>query len=207
MGQCRVPGPRCAESNPDDDQFPPGSGFEDPGVVGLDTSGGSSAGAITGWPRSIAWSEFNERNSRPEGVDEDAQIHSEVQLSPEVTVESDNGKLKLGSFTVQVVVISEDTWVVKGHTSTALLAHEQGHYDITGLVGRDTMNDLKALRARSSRDLQRDVDRILRNARQLAKTLTDKYDSETNHSQNTRAQQEWEKKIRDALQNGTRLSP
>ena len=194
------------ESNPDDEGFPPGQGFEDPGVINLDSTSGGSGSNITGWPRTLSWSEFNERDSRPEGMDENAQIHSEVQLSPQVTVESDNGKLKLGSFTVQVVTISEDTWVVKGTKSDALLAHEQGHYDITGLMGRDTMNDLKALRARSSRELQQKVTDLLEKYRDLAKSLTKRYDAETNHGRNTKAQAEWEKKIADAMKNNTRLN-
>lgn len=195
------------ESNPDAEGFPPGQGFEEPGVIDLDSStGGSSATMMTGWPRTLAWSEFNERDSRPQGMDENAQIHSEVQLSPQVSIESDNGKLKLGSFTVQVVTISEDTWVVKGTKSDALLAHEQGHYDITGLMGRDTMNDLKALRARSSRDLQQKVTALLEKYRDLAKTFTEKYDKETDHGRNTKAQAQWEQKIADAMKNGTRLN-
>ena len=207
MGRCRVPGPLCVETNPDDEDFPPGIGFEDPPVVGMDAGSGSGGGTLTGWPRSISWSEFTERSSRPEGVDENAQIRSEVQLSPRVDVQPDGGNVKLGSFTVQVVTISEDCWVVQGTATAALLAHEQGHYDITGLMGRDTMNDLAALRERSARALQREVTRVLERYRQRARTLTDQYDTQTNHGRSTQEQQTWEQRIRDAIQNGTRLTP
>lgn len=209
MGQCRLQGPICAETNSDGGENPPGTGFEDPGVIGLDSSssGGTSVGGISGWPRSIAWSEFAERNSRPAGISEDAQIHSEAVLSSDVTIERENGKLRLGSFTVKIEIVSDDTWVIRGKASAALLAHEQGHFDITGLSGRDTMEDLKALRARTAAELQQKVDRVLRKGEESAKKLTENYDTETNHSQNTKAQGEWEKKIQDAIKNGTRLNP
>ncbi len=210
MGGDRIPGPLSDLTDPLEDQQPPGAGFGLPGVVGLD--GGSAPPAtggphLTGWPRQITWDGFPAVSSRPAGVDEDAQIHAEVVNPENVSATREDGRWRLSAFTVRIRIIRDDSWVVTSQKTANLLAHEQGHFDITGLMGRDCAADLAALRARSADELQGEVNRILAHYRQWAQRLNDQYDDETNHSRNREAQQRWEGRIRAAAQNNTRLAP
>src|SRR4051794_10091324 len=132
MANCRVPGPTCAESVEPRGSNPPRGGFASPSPVGANTAGAVSSG-ITGWPRDIRWSEFSQVSRSPGGITEDAQIHSEVDSVERVNLIRENGQFRVSGYTARIKVVREDTWVVLGKKTDALLAHEQGHFDITGL--------------------------------------------------------------------------
>ena len=161
---------------------------------------------MSNWPRRISWDEFAGRDSRPLGVDEDAQIHSEGILPSNLTPVNENGRLRLPAITVELSVDRTETWVVTSRKTAELLAHEQGHYDITGLVGRDLAADLAALRGGSGRELQRKVTRLMEHHRGEAGRLTRLYDQETNHSRNRDEQSRWEGRIGEAIRQGTRFT-
>jgi hypothetical protein len=202
MGGGRVPGPIRGE-----DPFE--RGFTDPIPLGGNSSGGGSV-KLTGWPRAIKWGEFRDLDSRPSEKDEDAQIHSEVQQPEKVDVTRDGGRFRISGYTATLVVVAEDTWVVKDQKSDALLVHEQGHYDITGLIGRDMVADIGAVRASSTEDLQKQVSDIIAAANALGEKLTKLYDKKgsggTNHSRDTDAQKKWNAHLKACKDNGTRLT-
>jgi len=201
MGGFRIPGPTRIE-DAGGDAIPRDTGSR---PVGKNT--GRSAGPrLDGWPRSIAWSEFSEVASRPAGVNEAAQIHTEVVQPDQVGVQRENGRLRLGGYVVRVQVVSADTWVVTGQKTNELLAHEQGHFDITGLSGRDMVRDLGAIRAADTDELQREVHRIIAHYGQLSSTLSSQYDTETRNGADRAQQQRWEAHLRSCSQNGSPLS-
>ncbi len=188
----------------------PGSGWTDLGPVGLDAGSGSSTAPtvqMAGWPRSISWDEFTELGARPPGETEDAQIHSEVDQPSQVSVVREGGAFRVSSLTVEIRVVRDDNWVVTSQKSDDLLSHEQGHYDLTGLLGRDMGNEIVAARGRSTADLQAKVTQIIQTYRQRAKTWTDRYDTETDHSRNRAAQKRWDDQMHSAMQSGARFSP
>lgn len=206
MGGGRIPGPIGAERE-DDDPF--GRGFTDPVPLG----GGSGAAAsvvLAGWPRAISWSEFREVGSRPAGATEAAQIHSEVVQPDRVGVTREAGRVRLSGYTVRVRIVAEDTFVVTSQKSDALLVHEQGHYDITGLTARDMVADLAAIRAGSTADLQQEVSTIIARADALATSLTGLYDGSapggTKNGADAAAQATWNTHLANCGQNNTRLT-
>jgi hypothetical protein len=150
----------------------PGAGFGNRGPVGLD-SDTSVAGAgiltLSGWPRSLTWDEFSELPTRPDGEDEDAQIHSEVDPPSQVGITRQGGVLQVNSIRVVIRTVTEDTWVIKGTKTPELLSHEQGHFDLTGLLGRDSAREILAVRANSREQLQSKVNDIIRKYRTQAK--------------------------------------
>jgi hypothetical protein len=160
---------------------------------------------ICGWPRAIDWSEFRELDSRPADVDEDAEIHSEGGGDNNMTVGRSGGQFRVASMLVNMTVES-DSWVVRSRKSDHLLNHEQGHFDITGLLWRDMANDILRIRARTTRDLQREISRVMERYRPVFERMTDRYDTETNHSLNRDAQQRWDERIRNAIDRGTRFA-
>jgi predicted secreted Zn-dependent protease len=87
-----------------------------------------------------------------------------------------------------------------------LLAHEQVHFDITGLSGRDMVREMLALRARTTDELQREVNRITQRYQELADHLTEQYDRETDHSRNADQQKRWATHIKYCIDNDKPLS-
>jgi hypothetical protein len=201
--------PFAETEDPRDPGESPTAGWTDLGPVGMDGGGDSSTPAnlqISGWPRSITWDEFNELSARPPGETEDAQIHSEVDQPSRVSVVREGGIYRVTSLTVTLRTVNEDNWVVTSHKSADLLSHEQGHYDITGLMGRDMGNEIVAVRARSRQDLQTKVTQIIEKYRRRAKALSERYDTETDHSGNRQAQKRWDDAIQSAMKSGNPFS-
>ena len=201
MGHTRIPGP-LAEAPLTEPASPsaPVTGLDLPGAVGMRTgSRCRSSPQLRGWPRNIGWREFREVAERPDGGDEDAQVHSEAILDPEVSICSEGGRLRLGTFTVRIQVTSDDSWVVRGAQSDSLLSHEQGHYDLQGLDARALMNRLAALRAGDAEELPRLVTEQIEASRSGSQTLSDLYDEETDHGREVERQQRWKSAIREAI--------
>ncbi len=185
------------------------SGFTSPGVIGTNTGGGTAPPAVlglTGWPRTLTWADFSEIESRPAGSDENAQIHSEITQPDNVAVQNQGGHYRVTSLTVNLSVDPSDSWVVRSQKSPELLSHEQGHYDLTGLMGREMGNEILAARAPTVRALQDLVKGIIARYRQRAKHLNEQYDTATDHGRNREAQRQWDERIRNSSQRGTTFS-
>jgi hypothetical protein len=206
MGGCRVPGPTCRERATGTAQAP-GTRVADSNARPAGASAAASTGpTLTGWPREIAWGEFREIQRRPTGENEDAQISSSLEQPEQVHVTRSGGRFRLDAYEAVLSVVEDESWVVTSAKSDTLLAHEQGHYDITGLVARDMIRDLRGLRAASTAALGREVQAIIRRADALADRLTILYDEQTNHGRNRAKQEKWEQLLRTSIQNSTRLS-
>ena len=116
------------------------SGVEEPGPVGMNDGGQcGQAPRMTGWPSSITWEQFEEKAERPEGETENAFIHAEADLGANVSVCREEGRLRLAAFVVNLRVVEENCWVVRGTKTDDLLSHEQGHFDLAGLNARELM--------------------------------------------------------------------
>jgi predicted secreted Zn-dependent protease len=123
-----------------------------------------------------------------------------------LSVAKENGQFRLPNYPAKLEVVVDDTWVVSGTKSDELLAHEQVHFDITGLSGRDMVREMIALRAKTVAELQREVTRITQRYQQLANDLTEKYDRETNHSRNPDQQKRWATHIKNCIDSDKPLS-
>ena len=162
----------------------------------MDTGTSTIGPTLTGWPQAIGWSEFTDRANRPPGESEDAQIS--VQLKGgDVKVVREKGRFRLGDSAFPVVIDTADSWVVKDKKSAALLAHEQGHFDIAGLCYRDMVAELRKLREKSPARLGRATKRVMDKHDKRGDGLSELYDSkgETNHGLNLKRQQVWEAQI------------
>jgi hypothetical protein len=113
----------------------------------------------------------------------------------------------LAELVLQIVVNRTNSWVVTSRKSAALRAHEQGHFDIHGIiVGRDLVAELRAIRARSNRALGVAIRRKMRQAMRRGQRMTNTYDEDTNHGLDTARQAAWEQQIRNAIDNNIRLT-
>lgn len=204
MGGGGIPGPQTG----DQDEAAPGnigqSGADEPGPVAA-SDGVQQNIIVTGWPRRISWDEFSEVQSRPADEDEDAQIKSETMTS-QARTRRVGGQWLLAELELEIVVNQATSWVVRSRKSDVLKAHEQGHFDIHGLiVGRDLVEEIKALRARNNDRLGAALRQKMVRARRRGQRMTNTYDSDTRHGLDTQRQAAWEAQIRTAIDNNVRL--
>lgn len=181
----------------------PGAGFCAPSLKGGGHNGRAlegSAVTIDGWPRQLIWEVFTECPGRPPGEKEVAQIHSEARAPKKVTFYRVDGLLRVTRLRLALRTIAVDTLVVGPLEADELLKHEQGHYDITGLLAGENF----AAKGHRARNLQVHIDRILKKYRHLADTLTKWYGRQTEHSRNWSAQKRWDDQIRNAKRTGSR---
>jgi len=189
----------------------PGVGGDIPGPVGLDagtgTGGGPASLRLSGWPRDLTWDDFPEVSSDPDGIGEYAQISCEVTQPDQLSVQRQHGQLLVVGLSVNISIVRDQCWAVRGHKTPELLSHEQGHYNITGLTGRDMGNEIMAARAGTTDQLQTRITQIIQRTRERATALNERYDSETNHGINREAQQTWDDRISRSMRSGERFRP
>ncbi len=149
---------------------------------------------------SSTWSDFNPRSSRPTGVNEDAQIHPEMSFSAFQPGRKGNAII-IADVTIDIAVVPDDTWVVTSQQSPDLLKHEQGHYDILAICAREIYNAILALSGRSTNDLQTKINSTKERIGRKVTQIDVRYDTRTNHSQNTTEQQTWDQRIATVKQN------
>jgi hypothetical protein len=79
-----------------------------------------------------------------------------------------------------------------------ILAHEQGHFDITEIFARKLHKALQHYKL-NKKTFQKDINTIYKSIVKEKEVFQDTYDSETNHSRNKKAQQKWSEKIERML--------
>jgi predicted secreted Zn-dependent protease len=79
-----------------------------------------------------------------------------------------------------------------------ILAHEQGHFDITEVHARKLNKAMKEYRFRPA-SVSKDVNEIYQRIVNELQEMQNTYDRETDHSRNFPQQREWEQKIKKEL--------
>jgi len=162
--------------------------------------------SVVGWPSKLRWDQFKPLDAPPAGAsiggwthaDPDASIHP-LLAPPQVFSIVPDAKHKTQrrfvNFNITVKLDSLDTWVVKDKQSDKLLKHEQGHWDIAGLVGREWHRRLEWLRAETDDGLMK----LARDTKQYFQSkldsLTGQYDDETKNGSEDHKQLEWNSTI------------
>ena len=104
-----------------------------------------------------------------------------------------NGKL---SYQITCKFSKNKSWgLVK---TPYILAHEQGHFDITEIFARKLYQALKDYRLSRS-TFQNDINRIYETVVDSKEAFQAAYDAETDHSRNKRKQDEWLERIDNLL--------
>jgi hypothetical protein len=128
---------------------------------------------------------------------------------------------RIADIRVSAVFHPENSWVRAGHATESVLAHEQGHFDITQIhklmleeLARGFVGATGSCKGRSSkraaRFVEEDIARIVgphyRRIAELHTRLQASYDSETGHGTRHGSQQSWLDRISGELRRG-RLEP
>lgn len=176
--------------------------------------------ALEGHEDTLIWADF--QGADPGGSTGEA-AYASARFDMEYDIEYDESRGSAHGYyvnhvQVQVEVERAIMWSVKKDRTDALLQHEQGHYDIVALLGRDLYNDLAVWssgkspkRFRDKTGLKDEVNRVLRRYKKLAAQLAGSstsvgvYDSKTKHGNDAKAQGEWTAALAVARTNGTPL--
>jgi hypothetical protein len=79
-----------------------------------------------------------------------------------------------------------------------ILAHEQGHFDITEIHARKLYKSLRLYKFRKS-SVSLDINQIYDHVVNDLQQMQSEYDRETDHSRNFAVQKEWQSRISDTL--------
>ncbi len=147
-------------------------------------------------PQQLAWENFREVGSLTNGEDAHIDVGFDISVAQPRQV---GGQWALAeSFTITVTPRARV--LSTANKTDALLAHEQGHYDIGLLAGRALGRDLAALRAASFAALRNALDATftLHRVTRLG-PIQVKYDHDTNHSAVVAEQTRWRTLLTAAL--------
>ncbi len=103
---------------------------------------------LSGYPRNLTWASFRKVNHSPQPPFQ-AMTSARYATSGYATrlVGTEYRPVFSGRFVVTVSINSLGTWVLKQAAAQTddLLRHEQGHFDITGLIARDLCRCLMSI--------------------------------------------------------------
>lgn len=179
-------------------------------------------GVLSGFPQVLSWAHFR---TVPSSASPPHQAQSASAFSMGAwQVALEKGTYRVRGFRINVSVNTAASWSVSAaRNNAALLRHEQGHYDITGLVARDLASSLLDLSLDeqvvaalkdsgtsrtdhmryAQREFQKSVDAYGRQARELLGRLQTNpatrsdgiYDRQTQHGLNQAAQTMWDNRL------------
>jgi hypothetical protein len=174
--------------------------------------------ALSGFPRVLNWGDFRQVKTAPD-PSAAALTASGYQLAAGWKARLKDGEYRVHNLRVSVS-LSHTSWAIpSARSNSTLLLHEQGHYDITGLIARDLVRGVLNLSfqeevvavlkdsgdspAQHLNYVQKLFNDSVKDLDSRATTLMDKlqtdpatgmdgiYDTDTAHSANTANQAKW----------------
>ena len=146
-----------------------------------------------GFDHDIAWSEFTRVEEAPARSSETAyvQVHRRIRYRWEWTG-SEYGAVGV---TASISMNTPRSWVEQGTENNRLLAHEQGHYDISAIGTREEATLVAALTAARGREIDESRREIGREIQRKINAADVRYDNETDHYRNRAVQNRWDRAI------------
>lgn len=124
-----------------------------------------------------------------------ASTHSSIVFS--YSMKSVNGELSLTTET-DAFFYPEMSWYKKGEVNAHILNHEQGHFDITELYARKLRKAFAEYKV--TENYKKELSAIFTKLNNERQQMQNRYDKETNHSQNVEKEIQWQKLIATELQ-------
>lgn len=163
---------------------------------------------MQGFRYTLSWgTDFTEVDNAPEGFsDRSARTKATAMLDPKLTAKRDAGGTDYyfapSTVIVNVKAVKTESWVVKDLKSDKLLKHEQMHYNIAALGGRDLERKILALRDPAGAELMRKKEDLGKEIQALIDKVNKEYDDAsqgTNHGKKDTEQSKWEIHINDLM--------
>lgn len=170
------------------------------------------ASSLKNLHRTLTWKDFTPKDlPAPQAGQtsfEAAQTGASVSTTGLALEKASGGFRIRDSIVVTIVLNASQTWVAKWMLNNpqsqldALLVHEQGHYDITALSGRDLYNALTALVGKtysSAGAAQADINAAQGPLASSAQPISDRYDTDTTNGKDATKQGQWNGYIQTAF--------
>jgi len=160
--------------------------------------------AIRNWPSKVSWAKFKKIDTPPRGAGTDAHIEVLYSNPPgkRFKVVKEGKYFRLANVHFVLKLVPARTWVVKGKESKDLLRHEQGHWDIVGLLAREYQREIKKLRGDSVSQLKarfRKLEARVQAKGERLNTGAGLYDTQTDHGRNKAQQKRWDALIASCM--------
>ncbi len=168
--------------------------------------------ALHGFNRRLRWSDFTKVRKSLDG-EHDASTFTEISARYSY-IRQGSGNWKLTRVSVTVAFNSTKSWVVIGKESKDLLNHEQMHYNIAAIAGRELEGKLAGLKGDASQSPDDAVTALSRDvigeqdadgqmvARGALQDVQDRYDEDltcgSEHGLNRHYQISWEHRVTKA---------
>ncbi len=133
----------------------------------------------------LSWGDF--QGNAPDKSRFVASTQSGLYFS--YSVQNTNGKLSLTTI-VTANFNSKESWYLPGKVNDLILAHEQGHFDITEIHARKLRKEFSVYTV--TKNYKNDLQTMYTNAENNRKAMQLKYDKETNHSIILEKQKGWD---------------
>ena len=165
---------------------------------------------MQGFKYTLSWStDFTDVDNAPEGFsDRSARTKASVTLNQAMVARRDSKESDYyfapDTVIVTVKAVQAESWVVKDLKSDKLLKHEQVHYNISALGGRDLERKLKALRDPVGQELINKKVALGKEMQDLIDKVNKAYDDSvkgTNHGKKDTEQSNWEIHINNLMNN------
>jgi hypothetical protein len=149
--------------------------------------------ALNGFARVLSWRDF--QGPVPEEEEHIAETVTRVRCAMGYGW-SRNAYRYNDRLVVNIVMLTGESWAKTSGRTDRLLRHEQGHYDISAIVGREIHRRLVGFTSETESDMQAEFDRVVGEGQALLNQLQSNdgdglYDVQTNHALNTDAQARW----------------
>ena len=164
--------------------------------------------AVQGFKYTLNWdNDFNTVETAPAGfTDRSARTKAAANLDLKLTARRDAGEKEyyFAPDTVNVIVkvAKAESWVVGDKKSDKLLKHEQLHYNISALGGRDLERKILELRDTDGKKLIAKKNTLGTEIQTLIDKINKDYDAEnlgTNHGLKDAQQSNWELHINNLM--------
>lgn len=153
--------------------------------------------AVSGFPKQLSLNDFNGLDTAPPSAnarsgyqlraETASSVKYDVQYTSEVKMvdgeKTTKWKVKR-NFTPSLVLNKLETWMLKSVKndkveSVATLAHEQGHYDISGLAAREFQRQMLALETDTEDELKTQIESLISAMKTKIDGMNAQYDNET----------------------------
>jgi hypothetical protein len=161
--------------------------------------------SLTGLTKTLAWTDYDKKDSSPQPP---LDAFTFTGFKPTGTMKSEktaDNKFKVNPNTLDVEIYFDKTksWVVTGKEGDKLLKHEQGHYNITAIAGREFHDEALKLTAATEKDLFAAVTKLYQDTHATRSSLHKMYDEDpncgTDHGVKKDKQSQWDLRITNTL--------
>ncbi len=152
--------------------------------------------------RTLTWNDYQAPVPSPQPTFTNGSGTASPELSETVSGMSmtswtcNNGKIDV---TVSAIMSPSTSWAATGGRTAALLAHEQGHFDLSEIYARKLRAQLAAIMCENTTSAQAAVDAAFNMIDMQLQTQQSSYDNETAHGTNAAAQATWQMSIQQQL--------